>query len=30
MTGSVLSDIFDTPVTVHDLDGRRTAVYYRG
>ncbi|WGD36713.1 ATP-binding cassette domain-containing protein [Lysinibacter sp. HNR] len=29
MCDDILSDVFDTPVRVHDLDGQRTAVYAR-
>ncbi|MEU8758894.1 ATP-binding cassette domain-containing protein [Streptomyces sp. NPDC048659] len=28
MRAEVLSEVYDTPVRVHDVDGRRTAVYY--
>ncbi|MEV7289175.1 ATP-binding cassette domain-containing protein [Streptomyces sp. NPDC093252] len=29
MRADVLSEVFDTPVRIHEIDGRRTAVYYR-
>ncbi|MER6914084.1 ATP-binding cassette domain-containing protein [Streptomyces sp. NPDC000594] len=29
MRPEVLTEVFDTPVQVHEVDGRRTAVYYR-
>ncbi|MFE7135966.1 ABC transporter ATP-binding protein [Streptomyces sp. NPDC057638] len=29
MRAEVLSEVFDTPVQVHEVDGKRTAVYYR-
>lgn len=29
MRAEVLTDVFDTPVRVHEVDGRPTAVYYR-
>ncbi|MFF3556037.1 iron ABC transporter ATP-binding protein [Streptomyces tsukubensis] len=29
MRAEVLSDVFDTPVRIHEVDGVRTAVYYR-
>ncbi|MFD5554200.1 MULTISPECIES: ABC transporter ATP-binding protein [unclassified Streptomyces] len=29
MRAEVLTEVFDTPVQVHEVDGKRTAVYYR-
>lgn len=29
MRAEVLTEVFDTPVQIHEIDGRRTAVYYR-
>ncbi|MGW4027921.1 iron ABC transporter ATP-binding protein [Streptomyces sp. NPDC004838] len=29
MRAEVLSEVFDTPVEIHEADGKRTAVYYR-
>ncbi|WP_218835086.1 hypothetical protein [Rhodococcus sp. ACPA1] len=29
MQEHILSDVFDTPVRVHTIDGQRTAIYVR-
>ncbi|MEV3875434.1 ATP-binding cassette domain-containing protein [Streptomyces sp. NPDC049906] len=29
MRAEVLTEVFDTPVQIHEVDGKRTAVYYR-